>query len=203
MFCHGGIIMNEINEMNTKLARIKKSCHIGAIVSNILCIICIVGCVLSLIASVALFVNRTEFESELSGLQESGRIESVTSRFSYADLGTADSWHSDIPAVQKVIDETPLVFSVSTYAFVAFIATGVAAVLIKLTGSVFKTLENSDSPFDDKVIKKVMIVMIALSAVLLLTSGASFGLLCGLATWVVYTILDYGKTLQNQSDETL
>jgi hypothetical protein len=45
--------------------------------------------------------------------------------------------------------------------------------------------------------------MIVLSAVMLFTVSAGFAALGAITTWVVYTIMDYGKTLQVQSDETL
>ena len=45
--------------------------------------------------------------------------------------------------------------------------------------------------------------MAASTVVLLLTSGIAFGALGALTTWVVCTVMDYGKTLQTQSDETL
>ena len=79
----------------------------------------------------------------------------------------------------------------------------VAAVLVKLVGSVFGLIMKEDSPFTDKVIKRIVIVLLAVSAVMLLTTGMAFGVLGAIITWVVYTILDYGKTLQIQSDETL
>ena len=81
--------------------------------------------------------------------------------------------------------------------------TAIIAVMMKVTGSVFALIRKEDNPFTDNVIKRVLIVMIVLSGILFLTSGVSLGVLCGILTWVVYTILDYGKTLQIQADETL
>ena len=79
----------------------------------------------------------------------------------------------------------------------------VCAVLMKLISGTFAIIEKEDNPFTDKVIKRVTVVMIIVSAFLFFTAGASFGILGGLVTLVVYSILDYGKTLQIQSDETL
>ena len=42
-----------------------------------------------------------------------------------------------------------------------------------------------------------------MSALLIFTTGAIYGVLGFLITWVVNLVLDYGKTLQIQSDETL
>ena len=79
----------------------------------------------------------------------------------------------------------------------------VAAVMMKLLSSVFAMIEKEDTPFTDKVIKRVTVVMIVISGFLFLTAGSALGILSGLATWVIYTVMDYGKTLQIQSDETL
>ena len=79
----------------------------------------------------------------------------------------------------------------------------IAAVLLKLISNVFGLIIKEDSPFTDKVIKKIVIVLGAVTVVMFLTSGMAFGVLGAIITWVVYTILDYGKTLQIQSDETL
>ena len=45
--------------------------------------------------------------------------------------------------------------------------------------------------------------MIVTSIVLFFTPGMVFGVMGLVLTWIVITIMDYGKTLQIQSDETL
>ena len=74
---------------------------------------------------------------------------------------------------------------------------------MKLTGSVFGLIETEETPFTDKVIKRITIVLGVLSFLLLATCGSALGIISGLVTWVVYNVLDYGKTLQIQADETL
>ena len=192
-----------MNEMNTKLERIKKSCHIGKIVSNILCTVAIVGCMASLIAGICVYTQREKFEPQLVTLQEEGKYETDRIRAVSIDLGDPDEWHSDIAAVQQTIDEYPYTFSLSTYCLLISLMTGISAVMIKLISKVFATIETEETPFNDKVIKKVLIVMLFTSAILLMTSGLGTGALGALITWVVYAVLDYGKTLQIQSDETL
>ena len=106
--------MNEVTEMNIKLAKIKKSCHIGAIVSNVFCIICICGCILTLVAAVVIFSGKDKFEPTLVQYSEDGRFESKTANLYSIDLGSPENWHSDVPALPALIDDYPMTFSIST-----------------------------------------------------------------------------------------
>lgn len=192
-----------MNEINNKLEKIKKSCRTGKVVSNILCIIAIVGCVCALISGAAMFAGRADAEPRLVQLQDAGKIDQDHFSVYYIDLGHPEDWHSDIPALQNMIDEYPFTFSVATYCLLLGGLLAVTAVIMKLISLTFDTIEKEDSPFTDKVIRKVMTVMIFVSAILLMTAGMSQGVMGGLVTWVVYTVMDYGKTLQTESDETL
>ena len=197
-----------MNEQITKLAKIKKSCRFGRILSVILCIAAICGCVLCLIGSITIFSMGDEFDSNIILLIDKGMIN--PDEISYGsvravniNLGSADNIHSDIPALQEQIDRHPYAIKYSMTLMIGAIACAIAAILIKLIQNVFATIEKEYSPFTDKVIKKVGIVMGASTVILLLTSGVAFGALGALTTWVVCTVMDYGKTLQTQSDETL
>ena len=53
------------------------------------------------------------------------------------------------------------------------------------------------------IIEAVVICLIGGLIGIIFGSGLGAGLICGILTWVVYTIMDYGKTLQDQSNETL
>jgi len=204
--------MNE----NAKLERIRKSCKVGKTVSTVLCIIAIVGCVLALAAGITVMCMGKSFDQIVERAGGEGEI-SVTlgsggfpGRFKLVDidlddLGLSDPGRleSDIPAIQKAIDDHPYSMLVSVYLFTAALATAVIAVILKLVGSVFGLIMKENTPFTDKVARRVLIAMIVTSAVLFFTAGMAIGALGGIITWVVYTIMDYGKTLQIQSDETL
>ncbi len=110
---------------------------------------------------------------------------------------------SDIPAIQEALADHPMSVMYGTY--MLFIGAGFAiiSVLSKLVSSIFVLIEKENTPFTGKVKKRVAITMIVTTAILFLTTGTPFGVLFALLTWVVYAILDYGITLQTQSDETL
>ena len=197
-----------MNEEITKLAKIKKSCRLGRILSVILCIVSISGCVLCLIGSITIFSMGDKFDSNIVLMIDKGMINADEDSYGSVravniNLGSADNIHSDIPALQEQIDRHPYAIKYSMTLMICALACAVAAILIKLIQNVFATIEKEYSPFTDKVIKKVAIVLGASTVVLFLTSGLAFGALGALTTWVVCTVMDYGKTLQTQSDETL
>ena len=196
-----------MNEENVKLEKIKKSCKFGKKVATILCIIAIVGCVCSMVAGIALLVNSERFEPEFVKYVDEGKIDTSNgigkvSGISIQGINVND-WKSDIPALQKALTERPYTTVYGIYCIIVSLSVAVCSVMIKLLSSVFELIEKEDTPFTDAVIKRVTVVMIVISGFLLLTAGAAFGILGGLVTWVVHTVMDYGKTLQIQSDETL
>ena len=197
-----------MNEENVKLAKIKKSCGIGKKVAVILCIIAIVGSVCAAIAGIALLSKPETFEPEFVKAVESGVITAGESRVGSSkmfniDLGDPTKWHSDVPSIQKAFDDHPYSMVYGLNCLIIALGTAVVAVMMKLVSSVFDLIVREDSPFCDKVIKRVTILLAVTSGLLLMTSGAALGILAALITWAVYTIMDYGKTLQIQSDETL
>ena len=197
-----------MNEQDKKIAKIKNNCRIGKVIATIMCIICICGCVLSAVAGIAMLVKADEWEPKISQAVEEGKID--TNKIS---IGTAkmfhiegidpDDWESDVPAIQDALTNRPYTTIYGGYCLGIAACIAVCAVLMKLISGTFAIIEKEDNPFTDKVIKRVTVVMIVVSAFLFFTAGAAFGILGGLVTLVVYSIFDYAKTLQIQSDETL
>ena len=196
-----------MNEENVKIAKIKKSCGVGKKVSDIFFVICIVGFIIALVGGISIFNMGKRFDTAIAQAEEAGYVTKGH------DIGNASGinisiddvtdFHSDIPQLQAAIDDHPYCILYSMYCLFIAMIIAVTAAMLKLISSVFDLIIKEDSPFTDKVIKRVMVVLIALSAILLTTANAGLGVLGGIVTWVVYAIMDYGKTLQIQSDETL
>jgi hypothetical protein len=110
---------------------------------------------------------------------------------------------SDIPAVQEALKDHPRSVMWGSYMLIMGLAFAVVAVLSKLVSSIFSLIEKENTPFNEKVKKRVTIAMVITTVILFLTTGTPFGLLFILLTWVVRSVLEYGKTLQIESDETL
>ncbi len=194
-------------EESVKLEKIKRSCTVGEKVSTVFCILSIVGCVLAIVAGIAVVNMGRKFDDKVLELSESGVV-NIGNKIGSCQvmgisLGDPSNIESDVPAIREALKDHPYSIEVGMYCLLIALSTAVVAVMMKLTGSVFALIRQEDSPFTDKVIKRVAIVMIVLSAFVFLTSGVGMGVLCGILTWVVYTVLDYGRTLQIQADETL
>ena len=190
-----------MNDENIKLAKIKKSCHLGKIAARIFCIIAIVGCVCGLIVGIGMFVKAETLEPQMQRLVDDGKI--TPSRDFIGSVRMFNIEGIDIPAVQEALDNHPYTIIYGTYALMAGGVLAVLAVLMSIISGTFGLIEKEDTPFTDKVIKRVTIVMGVISGLMLVSASAAFGIVGALVTWVVYNIMDYGKTLQIQSDETL
>jgi L-cystine uptake protein TcyP (sodium:dicarboxylate symporter family) len=197
-----------MNEENVKIAKLKKSCHAGRIVSKVLCIFFAIGFVASVIGSIMTFSMGKEFDEMIQGSVDRGVIEQTDRVGSVSlfeiNLGAVpENIQSDNPAIQAALEDHPASVMYGGYMLALGIAFAIVAVLSIMVGSVFKLIEKENTPFTKKVQKRVTIVMIITSVILFFTTGTPFGLLCGLLTWVVRNVIDYGMTLQTESDETL
>ena len=196
-----------MDEVNAKLNRIKKSCHAGKIVSNIMCIIAIIGLVASIAGSVIIFGMGKKFDDEVAKAQDANIVSTESKMFASKmfdiNLGDPASVHSDIKAVQDLIDAHPYSTVYGFFLAVSAVTLLIVVVLMKMVNRVFALIEESDSPFTSQIIKRVTVVLVMTSVILLMTGGVAMGGLGIIVTWAVRSIMDYGKTLQIQSDETL
>ena len=194
-------------EENEKITKIKKSCSVGKKISAVFSVLAIVGCICALVASIAIFQMGKKFDDEVQKGIEKGIVneddEFGSVKLFNFNVKKIEKIKSDIPVVQEALNDHPYSITYGFYCLVISIACAGTAVLLKLVSGAFELIIKENTPFTDKVIKRVLIVMIVISAILLLTTSTGFGILGGITTWVVYTIMDYGKTLQIQSDETL
>ena len=190
-----------------KISKIKNSSKAGKTLSLIMCIICIAGCVCALVGGIVILGMGKEFDDTVQRGIDQGIItteDSVASaKLVNINVGDITNIHSDVPAIQEAIDDHPYAIKFGTECLIIAVTLAVVAVLLKLINGVFDLIIKEDSPFTDKVIKRTMVVLIAVSVAMFFTTGAAFGVLGAIVTWVVYSIMDYGKTLQIQSDETL
>lgn len=220
-----------MNEENTKLARIQKSTKIANVISRIFMIFAIVGCTICVITGVLFLTNPDKYdkmiEEQLATKDEYIYIDEDedaadaveheiqledNQRFKLVDVDIDDieklkntELESSVPAVQEYFDEHEgsISLALGLYILLAGAACGVLAASLGLISSVFAIILKEGNPFSDKVMKRVVISMIIISVVIALTSGFGFAILLGFITWVIYTILDYGRTLKTLSDETL
>jgi len=213
-----------MNEENIKLQRVQKSSKAASIVSKILFICCMVATVLALITGIVMIANRENIDKQILESAKQGQNVSATGRVdlklgpvqiasvSAEDLengrvasAVAGDLTSDVPALQAFFDENKDSLSVvyGMYCIGMSVAIAVLTFALFFIHSAFNVINKEGNPFADKALKKILVSMIAISVALAFTSGMGFGILGGFLTWVIYTILDYGRTLKIQSDETL
>jgi hypothetical protein len=149
-------------EENVKITKIKKSCSVGKKICAILSIIAIVGCVCAAVASFAIFGMGKEFDNKVQQGIEAGIINSENEfgsvKMININVGEVKKWHSDIPALQKILDEQPYCITYGIYCFVMSVACAVVTVMLKFVGSAFELIIKENTPFTDKVIKRVVTV---------------------------------------------
>ena len=180
-----------MNQEMIKLEKVKKSCGTVKKVAKIMMIIAIVATVLSLISGVITLAMGGDLNDRLADLDASGKVSfntSITSKI------TAEFYEDDI---------APLSIVLAIYTFECGIISAAVAVIMHMISSAFGIIENSESPFTDTAIKKLIMALIIVCIVIGAFGGIAYGILLGVITWAIYTILDYGRALQIQSDETL
>lgn len=199
-----------MNEENVKLAQIQKSCKAAKIVSKIFMIAAIVGCVISLIGSILVFTNMDKYDEVFNSEDVTMRVgvgNFYFAAFEHSDVESIfnEEMTSDVPAVQEYFDENQHSGALRMGFFLIIITVYCAclAVVMGFIASIFSTVLKEGNPFSDKVLKKVLVSMIIITVIIGASNGLGMCLVLALVTWVVYTILDYGRTLQKLSDETL
>ena len=197
-----------MNEENAKLARIKKSSSVGKKISNILAAILVVATIVLAVTGIVFLADKGSIESELSKAVASGAISEPSDKIGHVsamsiELPDAKEIKTSIPALREALDARPYTIGYGIYMLTMSVVMVMAVVLLKIIASGFATIEKEANPFTDAVIKKVTIVMIIISVVMCFTVGAAFGGVGAIATWLIHSVMDYGRTLQIQSDETL
>ncbi|MCR5801799.1 MAG: hypothetical protein K6G57_05645 [Lachnospiraceae bacterium] len=198
-----------MNSKQEKIAKIKKSCKVGKIISRIFNIICIIACVASLVGAVLTGIGKVQIDRNgitnlITG--ENGPItsEEIAELNKLTDGALAEDLDASVGDLIVFTKPFPDFFSkvIVLCLLTAFIA-ACTAVLFHLFGQVFGVIITEDSPFTEAVLKKLRINFIILSALILLCIGLFPALIAAFLFWCIYNILDYGCVLQTESDETL
>lgn len=196
-----------MSKENEKLLAVKKSCKGVKIVSLILLITTIVATILALASGIIMTAGSSKIDPYIKQAQAEGNtdvdIMYQGMKIGRVDLPDPDNWHSDVPAIQEKFDEGSISFVFGLYLFIVFGILVFTAIVLALFYSVFDIIVKEETPFSDKVIRRLLISLILVDLILGGTIGWGFTILGGFVTWAIITIMQYGKELQIQSDETL
>ena len=183
-------------EQNQKLEEIKNHCKVSSKIIRVIQIIAIVGLVGSLVGTIWCFVMKETINTEIAKQVSNG-------------VATIDNFKIDDGMLKMVINYEEM-FQRGDYATplcinfgIATVITAITAYLLTLLKKVFDNLIKDNNPFSDSNMKYIKTSFIVMSVILLIFAGIGAGVICGLLCWCIYSILEYGRVLQVEVDETL
>ncbi len=197
-----------MNEENEKLAKIKKSSRVGKKVTNILALIVGIVSIIMIVTGIIFLASGDKLESKFAEAAASGVISEPSNKMFYAsafhvEMIDPTKIETSSPALKHALETRPYTITYGIYFILVGLGLAGATVLLKLLSSGFAIIEKEDNPFTPAVIKRVTIVLIVLSIVMGLTIGGAYVVIGLLSTWLIHSVMEYGRTLQIQSDETL
>ncbi|MCR5702368.1 MAG: hypothetical protein K6G76_09505 [Lachnospiraceae bacterium] len=203
-----------VNEENVKLEKVIKSCKAAKICSKIFFMLFMAATVITFVAGIVSIVDRDNMDKKIEASVSKSNVTKDITIGSFR-VGTVEDGdikfaksvklESSVPSIQKFFDENGDSASLilGMYCILVSVICFVVTFAIWMISTVFDTILKEGNPFADAVVKRILISMIILTGIVGLTSGIGSAVLLGLVTWAVYTIMDYGKLLRIQSDETL
>lgn len=111
--------------------------------------------------------------------------------------------HSDIPFIQKKLDEGDASILVGIMLLVFGIVLAISMVAVRFLRKIFEKINKAGTPFAPEVIKQMKVSFIVISVALLLTTGSLIGVFAVFGLWSIYFIFQYGYCLQELADETI
>ncbi|MBR4278381.1 MAG: hypothetical protein IKQ28_08080 [Lachnospiraceae bacterium] len=187
----------------------------AGIVTRIVFILCVVASMILIVTSIVMIADRTNMNAQIKAGIEGANDVDVTKkvgpvnvhllRFSKDsfDITKYQKIESSIPALEKALSDTPYSLTLGFTLLTAGLNVVLLAIAMFQLYSVFDIIGKEDSPFTQRVLKKLLFALIVIDIVIAFTAGLGTAAVAGLVTWALYTIMDYGRLLQTQSDETL
>ena len=183
-------------EQNQRLEEIKKRCKTSSKVIRVIQIIAIVGLIGSLVGTIWCFVMKETINTEIAKQVSNGVATIENFKIDGGMLKVAINYDE---MFQRGDYATPLCINFG----IATVITAITAYLLTLLKKVFDNLIKDNNPFSDSNMKYIKTSFIVMSVILLIFAGIGAGVICGLLCWCIYSILEYGRELQVEVDETL
>ncbi len=203
-----------MNEENKKLEAVRRSCNAAKIVSKIILIVFIIGTVFTLVSGCTFILNSDAMDKTIeSRLRGSGIEKDITIGNKHIGTLTEDGLvtgkdieiTSSIPSLNSYYQEKSksVSYVLGFYILLLFVVLLILTVSVAVIGSIFDIILKEGNPFTEKVKNRMIIVLVVLTALVFFIAGIGGAALCGITSWAVITIMDYGCILKTQSDETL
>ena len=163
---------------------------------GILNIFPMIGVIGSLVGAIIVFLQKENVNQQAAEAVKAGTL-------------TVDDLRIGGPGLHFMIDYSgafeagnyavPIIISCVTAAVICV----VTVVLLTLFKRIFTELTREETPFSDTVMGRLKTCFIIMAVILAIFVGLGVGIIGGLFMWCIYSILDYGKVLQTEVDETL
>lgn len=177
--------------MSEAKERIQKTSKTMLIIIKIATILCIVGLVCCVGATVAVQIYKDELVTIAEEAVTAGNVDMnfTISSLLYDSVGNLASGGAIISSIFQMI-------------FASIVSIVLVIVILQLLRKIFKVFGESYSPFLPEIMGKLRAVFIIIF-VISLRNSLLIGAVIGLALYCVYQMYAYGCELQKQSDETL
>ena len=185
-----------MNTQNQRLEVMRKRCKTSSKVVGIIQIIGIIGVVCSLLGVVIGIAMKDTINEQLAQAVASGQVTVENFQLGGGALRFVVNF-------QEAFKEGSYAIPLAVNCTLAAVFSTVAVVVLALFKSIFNELVKEETPFSDKVLGKLKTCFIIIALVLLGFVGVGPGVVGALLMWCVYSILEYGKVLQTEVDETL
>ena len=201
-----------MREQEQKLANVRKSCDVARKVTKVFSILLIVATVLCLISGITVFAARDKinehitvetFDDGILRFRIAGDGFDETSGYITMDDISSDGLIGVNFDLEKIASEGKVSQLLMGECFGGFIVCMIMTAIFIMIQKAFILIKDSETPFHPAVLKRLKLVFVIISIAALLFSGLGTAVMCGIVSWCIYCILDYGFILQQEVDETL
>lgn len=182
-----------MREQEIKLQKVKKSCSTARKITKGITILLLAAAIICVGAAIGSYVFRDTINPVLAANQHNLVFENMN----IGGLVDFDAYVVEMAQNGSYVEAliTVCVYGGINCLFLAFVFGSIS--------KVFKSMEISESPFSEDVLKKLKRSFIVLAILTGLVVGVGTGLLLALFLWCIYCILEYGAALQVEVDETI
>lgn len=173
--------------------KVRKSCGTAKKITRFFAILMIAAFALCVIGTAATLAFRSQIDTTLAENADRATFDNI-------EINGILSFRLK---VDRLVEAGEYGKAVTLYCVFGMAVTALIAGMFHCLNKTFITIETSESPFTDKVLKTLKTVFILFTVMAGLFCGVVPFILIGVACWSVYCIMDYGITLQEEIDETV
>ena len=163
----------------TKLANLKKTCKVFAVISRILEIVSYVGAGISAASIIAIFTNINYIGVKIDG---------------------TDQIDSFFVLLREQFNETA---AWTIFLIVLTVLLLLFGLVIRKVGDLFRNINKEYSPFVPENVRLIKVIAVIFAVVTLIEVGVIPAIMTGFVIWAIALLFDYGCELQNESDEII